>query len=346
MPECCFKEDERAVLYTFLSLIESQSARTARLALRQLKGSLSRQFAEIEDDLVWLLANLEASIDFSTDDIEVIPSRDLISRANVCAAKTKVLLASFRRGRILREGLLVALVGRPNVGKSSLLNSLLEEDRAIVTDVPGTTRDLVEGQILIDGVVVRLVDTAGLRETSDKVEMIGIKKSREMIEAADLVLLVTDLAEAEWLSDLSVFKSLPENHTYIVMNKCDQDPDGGSGRRFADRALGKGVGQDRLLRSSCISKNGLEELKSLLNSYADECVQDESEVLMQARHFENLEKIHSCLLRALTLMKENSSPDFIAFELRDGVRAIHELLGKEFHEQVIDRIFKEFCLGK
>lgn len=328
---------------SILGLIESQSRQSAKVALRQLQGHLSADFARVEDDLVWILAMLEASIDFSAEDIEVVSPQILIDRAQGAISFVEGLIGSYRQGRLLREGLQIALVGKPNAGKSSLLNAFVKEDRAIVTADEGTTRDLVEGRLSFAGIPVTFVDTAGLRETANEAERIGIERSRAAMKASDLVFVIVDLSSALWRDQFVEFSRNDSPATFYLFNKVDL---ASGARPDAERAAAEiGVG-DRTYFVSAKTRLGLEPIERRVESIVRTTGSETSNVVTQARHLEQLQKIHSCLLKASALIKQNSSPEFIAFELQEAVRAIHELLGKEFHEQVIDRIFKEFCLGK
>jgi len=328
-----------------LSLIESQSRQSAKVALRQLQGHLSVDFARIEDDLVWILAQLEASIDFSSEGIEVIPSEILLDRAEDLISFVGRLIGTYERGRLLREGLQVALVGKPNAGKSSLLNALLKEERAIVTAHAGTTRDLVEGRLMFSGVPVTLVDTAGLRETESEVERIGIERTRSAMEKSDLIFYVVDIGSEHWRNEIQEFHLEGRENAYFILNKIDLDITGTKTSASKDELGDLGYG-DRGIWVSATFGKGLSEIESLLADRVQSIDSEMSNVILQARHLELLQKIHSCSVRAVELIREDSSPEFIAFELQEAVRVIHELLGKEFNEQVIDRIFKEFCLGK
>lgn len=326
-----------------LALIESQSAAAARVALRQLQGHLSTQFAEIEDDLIWILAHLEASIDFSTEGIEVVPSQHLTDRTKRVVARVEELLASYAKGKLLREGVEIAIVGRANAGKSSLLNAFLREDRAIVTAHEGTTRDTIEGQISIAGVPVTLVDTAGLRSTENEVERLGIERSKAAMKRADYIFQVLDILDpVDGLAEIEL-----SVNSFYLLNKAELGM--GDHKALAQVLIERGANPERIFAVSAKSRMGLDEIESALTSLVQTEQMDQmglSRTVTQARHFELLQKIHSCLLAAIDLIKWDTSPEFIAFELQQAVRAIHELLGKEFNEQVIDRVFKEFCLGK
>jgi tRNA modification GTPase len=328
-----------------LSLIESQSRQAAKVSLRQLQGHLSADFQTIENELLWVLAHLEASIDFSTEGLETVGTSELSQRSESLNLHVQKLISSYGKGRLMTDGLQVALVGRPNAGKSSLLNALLKEDRAIVTEHAGTTRDLIEGRLSYSGVPVTFVDTAGLRETDNEIEKIGIQRSRSAMEKADFVFFVIDVTQLDWLEDIQSFHSQSRSQPVFILNKMDlplaRDVGSEALRILSD--LGHG---DRSFQVSANTGFGLERIEEMVARHVAMLDSEASNVVTQARHLELLTKIHSCLSRAVGLMRADSSPEFIAFELQESVRAIHELLGKQFDEQVIDRIFKEFCLGK
>ena len=317
-----------------LSLIESQSKQASRMALRQLEGELSLEYQKIEDAFLWVLAQIEAGIDFSTEALNVVSYEQISLRLQQAHLQVQSLLDSYEAGRIVRDGLVVSLLGKPNVGKSSLLNALAKQDLAIVTDEPGTTRDLVSAKLRLGGVSVQLVDTAGLREASNKVEQIGIQKSMEMMQKSDVLLYIVESGEV-----------LPEEFLHapvvagqeraICFNKVDLRP-----------VESLQISQLKIFAVSAKSGAGLDQIKAWLSELAG-AKSSESQILVsQARHFELLSKIQLSLNSALNLIKEDLSSEFVAQELQIGIRAIHELLGKSFDEQVIDRIFKEFCLGK
>ena len=330
-----------------LSLIESQTRRSAKAALRQLEGHLSAELHRIEDDLLWILAHLEASIDFSTEDIEVVHPQILIDRSEALIGFVERLLGTYAQGRILKEGLQVAIVGRPNAGKSSLLNSLVKEERAIVTPIAGTTRDLVEGTVSVDGIPVTFVDTAGLRETEDVIERIGIERTRKAMDRADLVFHVVDASAVDLATCLRELPSQASEIDYVVLNKLDLV---GSKGAIENVRSGLARFESRIFEVSAVKGTGLDAIETAVSHLVKDLGSEASNVVTQARHQELLQKIHSCLGSAVRLMtegnKEVSSPEFIAFELQEAIHAIHDLLGKRFNEQVIDRIFKEFCLGK
>ncbi len=318
-----------------LALIESQSKQASRLALRQLEGELSFEYKKIEDAFVWVLAQIEAGIDFSTEGLDVVAYDKIFIRLETAQKSVQALLESYEAGRIVRDGLVVALLGKPNVGKSSLLNALIKEDRAIVTDEPGTTRDLVSASLRLGGVKIELVDTAGIREASNKGEQIGIRKSLEMMQKADVVLYIVEAGESLG-EELKSSAPVGVQSRALCYNKIDLHSE--------VKASSQGALKEFFL--SAKTGAGLSDLKTWLTELASEKSSETQLVVSQARHFELLSKILVSLNSAIKLIQDDLSSEFVAQELQIGIRSIHELLGIAFDEQVIDRIFKEFCLGK
>lgn len=340
-----------------LSLIESQSQQAARLALRQLKGSVSHKLEDIENDMTWVLAHAEAGIDFSTEGIQVVENTAVLGRLERIQAGLEELVGTFKVGRLLKDGFRVVLTGLPNVGKSSLLNLFLEDDRAIVTDIPGTTRDVIHGDTSYKGVKFTFLDTAGLRESvSDLVERIGIQKSREAAGESDVVFFVLDIEKGLSLEELSILEGLDPQRTYILANKVDRLVQVPSAVELFDRHKSCKFFQNiedlevfikrRVFFVSALDKKARSQvLEQLVKEFAD--LQIENTVLISnSRHLENLSRALENTMRSKGVVEQGLGEEFLALELKEALIAIHETLGKRFDDQIMDRVFKEFCIGK
>ena len=336
-----------------LNLIEASTDRGSRLALRQLGGELSTFAEELENSLHWILAHLEANIDFAYEDIESASKQDLLSKLDLILEISQKALISYKSGRLIKEGLQVALIGPPNAGKSSLLNALLNEEKSIVSDIPGTTRDLVEGSLLLSGVRINFVDTAGVRDTNDPLEILGIERTYKTLKSADLIWFLVDLgAEAEF-SGLEALRDLNSDRVWIVGTKSDLIDKNSAmdvllegWQRLAGRVKLEWTEPPLMTFGNSVHENGLKGVLECLTRFAVDSSGDNSVILIQARHHELFVKICASLQRGRDLLKKDESPDFIAFELQEALLGIHELLGKRFDDEVLDRVFKEFCLGK
>lgn len=330
-----------------LEIIQSESTLAAKRATRNLKGELSKRFAEIEDRLVWSLAHIEAGIDFVEEGLETADDQTLMKELRSLQAQVEKLIQSYRHGRALKGGFPVAIVGLPNAGKSSLLNAILGEEKAIVTDVPGTTRDVVEGTKLIEGLLFHFFDTAGIRETEDKVEKIGINRAIESIKSAEVILWVHDVTLSLNLQELPPDIRGNQSSVYLLFNKVDSlSPNELSSVKSQRQSEARSLGLNNGSFISVQAAENMKEFENFLLDFAKSSSSSEMVTVTQSRHMHLLEKISMGLVKALEQAENRSSPEFIAFELQESIRAIHEILGKEFHEQVIDRVFKEFCLGK
>ncbi len=320
-----------------LALIESRSKRASSLALRQLQGELSRHLKGFVDSLTWILAQLEANIDFASEDIVIASNDQLRSRASQLLSEVDRLLRTHRTGRVIRNGYQVLLVGRPNAGKSSLLNSLVEEERAIVTPIAGTTRDFVEAELQVEGARVLLIDSAGLRVTDDPVEKIGVERTLAKVKEVDLVFYVTDSSEGIGAEDREFFSQWDWDRCVVVANKSDLNPD------WQWRENLKPVS---ILKTSVVNREGLRELRGILAERIRNELAEDSTLLIHARHQQNLEILKRSLEDVIPMLERGESPDLIALELQTGLQALYEILGLTYDDQVMDRVFSEFCLGK
>jgi tRNA modification GTPase len=317
-----------------------------RLAQEQLRGTLSRVLAEERDRLIQLLAKVEASIDFTEEDISFVSAAELAASIRTTSEAVARLIASAQAGRIFREGVGAAIVGRPNVGKSSLLNALLESDRAIVTPIPGTTRDVLEEVLNVRGIAVRVLDTAGLRTTHDPVEEEGVRRSQRAIEEADVLLIVLDGSCPLGEEDQAVLACAPGKRRVIVVNKSDlpwawQLEDG----LPTDQSRGTDV---RVIRVSAKLGQGLDGLKDQLRDLVlrADVEPPATAMVTTLRHQLALERTQDALAQALASANAGMSGEFVAMDLRAATDALGEIVGAVCTDDILDRIFKDFCIGK
>ncbi|MGA8111940.1 MAG: tRNA uridine-5-carboxymethylaminomethyl(34) synthesis GTPase MnmE, partial [Acidobacteriaceae bacterium] len=316
-------------------LIEAQTLYQARVAAEQMGGALSRRVQPAKEKLVELIALLEAGIDFAEDDISVAPTAEIVTRMDTIAAGLAELARSFDYGRMVHQGLRLAIVGRPNVGKSSLFNRLLERERAIVTAAPGTTRDVVSERLSLDGIPVELVDTAGLRETQDEAEAIGVRKAREVLADADLVLVVIDASTGLRDDERALIDSLAGRRAFVVRNKCDltpAEPDSVSEELFPLPVPS--------LRSSALTGEGIPELReSLAATVRHPAGLSESGILTSLRHFEAIEGALGSLQAAHAAAAQSIPHEMILLDLYGTLRHLDSLTGETTADDILNRIF-------
>ncbi|MHB8069861.1 MAG: tRNA uridine-5-carboxymethylaminomethyl(34) synthesis GTPase MnmE [Desulfobaccales bacterium] len=323
-----------------LEVIQARTEAGLRVAARHLEGRLGRSLQQQREALLDLLARVEASLDFPEETGE-FPAGTLSGDLARSREALEALAATYQEGRLLQEGLLVVIAGQPNVGKSSLLNCLLAQERAIVTEIPGTTRDLVEESITLGGVPVRLSDTAGLRPAQDRVEELGIKRTRERLAQADFVLYLVDGSlplTAEARQDLG---ELGERPGLAVINKVDLP------QKLAVADLEKATALPNA-NISALTGAGVEPLKQqIVDLVLKGGLNTTGEMVTQARHQQHLRQCLDCLQRVRSLLEETEVRwELVALELQEAIRELGEITGQEVGDDVLDRIFSEFCLGK
>jgi tRNA modification GTPase len=320
-------------------LIDSRTLYQAKVAAQQLEGALSRRLQPIKQDLVKLIATLEAGVDFSEDDVSVLPADQILQRIEAVRLPLEQLASTFAYGKLVHEGLTLAIVGRPNVGKSSLFNCLVERESAIVTATPGTTRDLVSETVAIGGIPVKLVDTAGIRPALDEAERIGIRKSKEALADADLVLVVVDASQAGSLEDAELLSQVAERPAIVVENKCDLI------------SLHKESGVHTIpprVRTSAIAGTGIPELRQeiLRHVGGDRGAQAEAGFLTNLRH-QNLVCDSLTELTAAACAVDNRIPhEMLLLDLYNALRPLDEITGATTTDDVLNLIFSTFCIGK
>jgi tRNA modification GTPase len=315
-------------------LIDATTLYQARVAAQQMEGSVSKRISPLKEQLLELIALLEAGIDFAEDDISVASSDEILRRLEPIRAGVSELLRSFAAGKLVHQGFTLAIVGRPNVGKSSLFNRLLEQDRAIVTEIPGTTRDLVSEATSLEGIPVKVVDTAGIRQSEDLVETLGVERSYQAIADADLTLLVFDLSANVTEEDKLLFERLRDHKPILVGNKCDLE------RRFSTC--------DKVLTVSTITGEGVASLQqTILGRLApDGLASPESGTITSIRHQALLRESLEALENARRAVEFQIPHEMLLLDLYAALRPIDAVTGATSADDILNRIFSSFCIGK
>ncbi len=325
-----------------IDLIQSKTELSRQAAVNQLEGRLKIQVREMRNDVIDMIASIEAVIDYPEHDVEEETYDTMEKGTKQLLQRMEKLLAGADRGKILREGLQTVIVGKPNVGKSSLLNWFLEEERAIVTDIPGTTRDTVEEYINIDGIPIKIVDTAGIRETGDVVEKMGVEKSKTYAEQADLILMMLDASRPLEQEDKEILSFIQGKHTIVLLNKADLE------QKLSHAELEQYVSKKQILSVSVKHNTGFDALIDAIKTmfFSGQTATADDALLGNTRHktalFQAKEAMERCLVTIQTRMPE----DFISMDLQDASHALGEITGDVTDEEIIDRIFTKFCLGK
>jgi tRNA modification GTPase len=319
-------------------LIESQTLYQAKIAAQQLEGELSRRLQPTKQKLVELIATLEAGIDFAEDDVSVLPSSHILERLLAIRAPLEQLASSFAYGKIVHEGMTLAIVGRPNVGKSSLFNRLVERERAIVTATPGTTRDLVSETVAIGGIPVQLMDTAGIRRALDEAESIGIRKSMEALADADLVLVVLDSSQARTGEDLELLQQVEQRPAIVVENKVDV-----TSSQFSVKGS-----QLSRVRTSAITGEGVAELRAEIQRHigGHGRGQFESGLLTNIRHQGLVQNSLASLSAAEGAVQSHVPHEMLLLDLYNALHALDEITGGTTNDDILNLIFSRFCIGK
>jgi tRNA modification GTPase len=315
-------------------LIDATTLYQARIAAQQAEGSVSRRLAPVKEQLLELIALLEAGIDFAEDDISVAPTQEILRRIDPVLSSVRALIASFVYGKLVHEGFTLAIVGRPNVGKSSLFNRLLEQDRAIVTDLPGTTRDLVSETASLDGIPVRFVDTAGIRAGQDLVENLGIARSYQAMADADMTLVVVDLSAPLEAEDRELIeRAQAQGKALVAGNKSDLP-------RRAELAVGLSV--------SALTGEGVSDLRrSIVDAIAPRGrLEQEGGFITNLRHEQLLKEAGEALEQARTAASLGIPHEMLLLDLYAALRPIDGITGATTADDILNRIFSTFCIGK
>lgn len=323
------------------SLISAKSRAALRSSARQLEGELSDVLEELRETLIFCRSRIEAGLDFSDEDsVGEIPFDELHSKLDTLLSKIKNLIEEGQQGKYLEQGCRTAIVGRPNVGKSSLLNRFLETDRAIVTPQPGTTRDVISDQIEIDGIPFKLFDTAGIHEAPDEIEAEGVRRSKNTLEEADLILFLLDGSEPLRETDEVIYEMIKSRSTIVALNKTDLD------QKIDDSTL-KSKLQEPDCKISAKTGNNLEDLKKIMKrTVIGDDVNLENPLVTQTRHVQALQKSKKSIERSLRGIQSDRDPTLIAQDLAEASEAVGKITGNITTDDVLDKIFSTFCIGK
>lgn len=325
-----------------IDIIRSKSDRAHKMALKQAEGSLSKQIREIRHHLVELMAHIEVNIDYPEHDVEEMTSRFIKEKCETATADIDKLLRTAEQGKVIREGIVTAIVGRPNVGKSSLLNALAQDNKAIVTDIPGTTRDVIEEYVTMNGIPLKLLDTAGIRETSDLVEQIGVEKSRNALGDADLILLVLNANEPLHEDELQLIQQFSNRQMLVLINKTDLP------KKLDYAPLYDYINGDQLIEMSVQNNQGLDDLERGISSifFSGQLESDDSAYVSNVRHIHLLKLAKASLADAMEAVEALVPIDIIQIDVTQAWEHLGELVGDTLGESLIDQIFSQFCLGK
>ena len=325
-----------------IDLVRAKSDKTFDVALSQLEGSFSKKIKEIRSDLVDILVNITVNIDYPDEDIEVITYENLISGLGNVKAKVDSLLATADTGRILREGLNIAIIGKPNVGKSSLMNALLRETRAIVTEIPGTTRDTIEEALTIRNIPVKLTDTAGIRHTDDVIEKIGIEKSKESFNKADLVIFMVDNSRPLDDEDREIIEYIGDRKVLAVINKTDLE------NRLDISEIKRKLPNGIFIETSMAREDGISRIEDEIENlvYGGKVKQNDSMMVTNVRHKALLEEASSALRDAASMAGAGEALEFLEIDVNRAYEALGEIIGEAVNEDIINEVFARFCLGK
>jgi tRNA modification GTPase len=326
-----------------LDTIRAKTAGSLRLAQAQRRGLLSREIDVIRQELIGALVHVEAGLDFAEEDIAFVRRDQLVAMLEGMTRRLARLLETAREGRIWREGAAVAIVGRPNVGKSSLMNALARADRAIVTAVPGTTRDVLDEWLRIKGLPVRLLDTAGIRDTKDPIEQEGIRRARQAVDDADLVVALIDQSAELQEEDLALLAGLRERKHIVVLNKSDLPSKIGRDEQAIRTAGDRGP-----VVISAVTGAGLDDLRERIGLHLVSAGPEAGDgiCVTHLRHNVSLRRAQEALLQAFTALQDDLTGEFVAADLRRAADALGEITGAISTDDILNRIFSEFCIGK
>mgnify|MGYP001623862637 CR=1 FL=1 len=325
-----------------IDIINSKSEREAKTGIKQLEGVLSKKIQSIRDKIMEVMVQVEVDIDYPEYDVEEVTNNQISDMLNSVEKDLTVLEKSFDEGKLLKEGVKTAIIGKPNAGKSSLLNAILDEDRAIVTEIEGTTRDTIEEFVTISGVPLKLIDTAGIREAKDEVEKIGIRKSKDIAKEADLIIAIFDATKNFSDEDIEILNIARNKKTIIVLNKCDLKTVIDENNVELEDFKGD------IIKISALYQNGLEDLYKKIGEKFDfnEISVDNDIIITNVRQKNLIHEALESVLKAKNTLNDKQPLDIIAIFLKEILERLGDITGDSVTEDIIDEIFSRFCLGK
>ncbi|MCD2247947.1 tRNA uridine-5-carboxymethylaminomethyl(34) synthesis GTPase MnmE [Listeria swaminathanii] len=326
-----------------MDLIRAKTDRAMGVAIRQMDGNLSRLIRNLRQEILDALAQVEVNIDYPEyDDVEEMTQRMLLEKTELVRASVEQLLQTASQGKILREGLATAIIGRPNVGKSSLLNQLIQEEKAIVTDIAGTTRDIIEEYVNVRGVPLRLIDTAGIRETEDIVEKIGVERSRKALADADFILLVLNQNEELTVEDEALFEAASGHNYVVVLNKTDLET------KLDIEKVREIAGGNPIVATSLVNDEGLEALEEAIKTlfFAGDIDAGDATYVSNVRHIALLHQALDALNAVTTGIQLGMPVDIVQIDMTRAWDLLGEITGDSVQDELLDQLFNQFCLGK
>ena len=325
-----------------IDVINAKSEKEAKTSIKQLEGVLSKKIKEIKQEILDVMVNVDVSIDYPEYDVEDVTNSQISEMLESVQKKLETLEKSFDNGKLIKEGIKTAIIGKPNAGKSSLLNAILKEDRAIVTEYEGTTRDTIEEFVNIDGVPLKLIDTAGIRDAKDEVEKIGIKKSKEIANDADLVIAIFDSSKELTKEDIEILNIIKNKKSIVLLNKADLN----SVLNENDERFKKIT--ENVLKISALNGEGLEKLYALISKMfsLEEINVDNDVIITNLRHKNLISKAIENVKKAKKTVEENMPIDIIAIFIKDILEDLGNITGEIVTDDIINEIFSKFCLGK
>ncbi len=328
-------------------LISSENEASRKVAINQLKGGITNEISILRTDLLNFTSLIELELDFSEEDVEFADRTAMMNLIQNLKSKIQNLVDSFQYGNAVKNGVSVAIIGKPNAGKSTLLNALLKEERAIVSDIAGTTRDTIEEILHIKGNAFRLIDTAGLRETTDEIEKIGVAKAKEKVEKADILVYLADANSTDYSDDVEILKSLIREDLKVIICATKIDEVSPSKYEVIENFFRRKITSDfDFIKISAVENLNLQELKNELSSYVEHLKSESNVIITNQRHYEALQKSLDAVNRVEESINSKISTELLAYELRNALEHLGEISGEFTNDEVLGNIFSKFCIGK